>query len=365
MIKIFNIYILLLFFSIINCEVWYPEVTGFNTKDGKNVYAGSKGVEITYFYLKGNNHCYRAHILNGGWTQEACNGRLVGNGNPIDAISIYGVNSYRVRYANYKNGNWESHAHKYDINDYQDGYAGTFGHTINAIAINGGSNGYAVAYGQESSNPENTVKRVVGNLFGVYYNYKYQEEITIIDYPKIKITVTLEKNYSFKYKGALNIVIKNHEITDINLGNLDINLFEELDKIMNVKSKIDLIKMSFSKGVANGRVAISFYFLEKKIEIKCGTKVDSNNNSFNGGFTMKIYLKDDFNQTGGQLLAVSEVFLKRFGQAGNFVLDGLRLIVNNAIAIMKGVFDYLANNAYYLISSFLGIILAFVFKVAL
>ena len=362
--KIFHNYILLLFFSIISCETWYPEVSGYNINESKNGYAGSKGVEITYFYLKGVNHCYKAHILNDDWTEEACNGRLVGNGKPIDAITIYGVNSYRVRYVSYKGGKWEVPAHKYNIDDFKDGYAGTFGCTINAIAINGGSNGYAVAYGEESPNPKQTAKRVVGNLFGLYYDYKYEEETIIIDNPKIKITVILKSQYSYKYRGALNIVIKNHKITEINLGNFDINLFEELDKILNINSKFDLIKMSYSKGVANGRVDISFDFLNRIIEIKCGTKVNSNNNSFNGGFTMKIYLKDDFNQAGGQLLAVSEVFLKRFGRAGDIALNGLRLIVNNAIAIIQNVFDYLVKNAYYLISSFLGVILVFVFRFA-
>ena len=365
MIKIFNIYLLFFFFSAISCETWYSEVYGYNINEPKNGYAGSNGIEITYFYLKGRNHCYRAHILNRGWTEQACDGRLVGNGNPIDAISIYGVNSYRVRYTSYKKGKWEALAHKYDIYDYKDGYAGTIGHTINAIAINGGSDGYAVAYGQESSNPENTARRVIGNLFGLYYYYDYEEEKTIIDYPKIKITVTLERHYSYIHKGALNIVIKNHEITEINLGESDINLFEELKKIENVQTKIDLIKMSYAKGVVNGRVDISFDFFHRIIEIKCGTKAEKYSNTFNGGFTIKIYLKDDFNQAGGQALAVADVFLKRFGQAGNFVRAGLELIVNNAIAIIKTVFDFIKQNATYLISSFLGVILAFVFKFAL
>ena len=365
MIKIINIYLLLLFFSTISCENWYSEVYGFDISEPKNGYAGSSGIKITYFYLKGRNHCYRAHILNEDWTQEACDGRLVGNGKPIDAISIKGVKSYRVRYTRYKNHKWEAAAHKYDIYDYNDGYAGTLGQTISAIAINGGNDGYAVAYGEESSNPENAAKRVIGNLFGIYYNYNYEEEITIIDYPKIKITVILMREYSYKYKGALNFVIKNHEIADINLGESEINLFEEIDKIGKIKTKIDLIKMSYSKGVANGDVNISFDFLKRIILIKCATKVDSNSNSFNGGFIMKIYLKDDFNQAGGEALDYANVFLKRFGVDGNIVKNSLNLIANNAIAIIREVFDFLLKNAFYLISSFLGVILGFVFKFAI
>lgn len=365
MIKKINVYILLIFLSTISCENWYGEVYGSNIKDARNGYAGSKGSIITYFYLKGRKHCYRAHILNEGWTEEACNGKLVGKGKPIDAIAIYGVNSYRVRYESYKRGNWEVPAHKYNINDSHDGYAGTIGKVINAISIDGGSEGYAVAYGGESPYPEQTAKRVVGNLLGIYYNFNYDEEITIIDYPKIKITVTLERSYSFKYKGALNIVIKNHEAVDYNLGDLDINLFEELNKIQNFKSTIDFIKMSFAKGVANGDVNISFDFANRIIYVKCGTKVNRNVHNFNGGFTMKIYLKDDFNNSGQQLINVSEVFLKRFGKAGNLVLNCIRFIVNNAIAIIQEVFNFIVQNASYLISSFLGIILAFVLKLAI
>ena len=348
--------IFFILFLLIKSETWFGEVSGYNINDGKYGYAGSGGKAITAFYLNGNRR-YRVHYLRDNkdtWTGEYYSSGVVGIGRSIDAISISGNYNYRVRY---KNGNWESPVTGYDIHNSKNGYAGTIGREIDAIAIDGGD-GYRVAYGGESSNVEEVSRRVVKNLFGVDYYYNFDEEKTVINNRFVRVTVKLEYEYNFSYKYLINLVIKNHEIVDVNLGNFG-NILEELQKatsfnINDLKSKIEY---SYSNGMANGSVKVSYYFFQKKIEISAGSKITEDHHSFRGGYTISIYIKDEMNGHAELVYAPCVVFLKRLGFNGNLVIRAISRISNNLVQIIETVLDKLVQLLPSLVSSFLAFVL--------
>ena len=155
---------------LIKCETWWGEVSGHDTSDGKNGYAGSRGKAITAFYLCGDRK-YRVHYKGDSkdtWTGEYCSCDPVGIGRSIDGISISGGYSYKVRY---KNGNWEKPVTGYSINDSKNGYAGTLGKEIDAILIEG-DNIYRAAYGGHSSNVEEVSKRVNESIEEILLKHK-------------------------------------------------------------------------------------------------------------------------------------------------------------------------------------------------
>ena len=360
--KILIIFILLVF---IKCETWYGEVTGHDTNEGKNGYAGSRGKAITAFYLNGNRR-YRVHYIGddkNSWTGEYCCSEPVGIGRSIDGISISGGKKYRVRYKN--DGKWETSVDGFDIHDSKNGYAGTLGKEIDAILIEG-DEGYRVAYGGDSSNVEHVAKRVVKNLFGVNYNYNFEDETTIIDNYYMKVTVILLHEYNFNYKHKINLVIKNNNLVDVNLGDLDINLLEEIKKVINfdisnLKSKFET---SFKNGMSNGSVNVEFYWFQRKIEINAGSKITYDHHSYRGGYKITIYLKNNFDNVGQKVLAPCGVFLKRLGAIGDIIVNTINNLLNNAILIIITVIDNLIKYIPTLLSAFLGFCLFFVFSFA-
>ncbi len=350
------LFIFFILFFLTKSETWFEEVSGHDTSDGKNGYAGSKGKAITAFYLKGDRN-YRVHYLGDDkntWTGEYCCSDVVGIGRSIDAISISGGYKYRVRY---KNGKWETPVDGYDIYSSKNGYAGTIGKEIDAILIEG-NKGYRVAYGGDSSNVEEVSKRVVKNMFGIDASYSFDYEKTIIDNYKVKVTVKLEYVYNFKYENKINLVIKNNEISDVNLGDFG-NIKEELEKVsdFNINDLKAKIEYSYSNGMSNGHVSVTFYFAQKKIEISAGSKITADHNSFRGGYTINIYLKDDFDKNKGLVLAPCVVFVKRLGKIGEITLNLINNVVNNAIQIIAIVAESLKNSLPSLLSTFLGYIL--------
>ena len=357
------ILIIFILFFLTKSETWFGEVDGHDTSDGNNGYAGSKGKAITAFYLNGGRR-YRVHYKGDdkySWTGEYCCSGVVGIGRSIDAISISGGHKYRVRY---KNGNWEKPVTGYDIYDSKNGYAGTIGKEIDAILIEG-DEGYRVAYGGYSSNVEEVSKRVIKNMFGIDASYSFDYERTIIDNNRVKVTVKLEYVYNYKYGNKINLVVKNNRIVDANLGDFG-NIIEELQKITNfdIKNLKSKIEYSYSNGMSNGHVSVMFYLFQKKIQISAGSKITADHDSFRGGYTINIYLKDDFNKNSGLVLAPCAVFLKRLGKIGQSIIAFINNVVNNVIQIIVIVAENLKNSLPSLLPTFLGYILLLCFSAA-
>lgn len=127
---------------------WYPAVK--NLED----YAGVKGVVITDVAIKVSKGSvkYRVHVKGGSWlsyvtgynTSDSING-YAGNGSPIDAIEVYYSTPadlvetngyYRAKYrVSPVNGGYYSYQYDNEKTNEQDGYAGTFGKTIDRIQI--------------------------------------------------------------------------------------------------------------------------------------------------------------------------------------------------------------------------------------
>lgn len=124
---------------------WLPEVK--NLTD----YAGWKESPVTDIAVKVSSGSvkYRVHVKNGGWlpyvtgynTGDSKNG-YAGNGRPIDAVEIYYFTPDGVkpaRKAKYRiapvNGNYYSWQYDSEKTDGQDGYAGVFGHEIAKVQV--------------------------------------------------------------------------------------------------------------------------------------------------------------------------------------------------------------------------------------
>lgn len=103
---------------------WYP-----NVNKGSNDYAGVFGVAMDGLYIDNLTYCVRA----GGRWLPAVKGRsdYAGIlGKPITDIAISGA-TYRVHI---KGGNWLPWVNGYNINDFNNGYAGN-GKVIDAVQI--------------------------------------------------------------------------------------------------------------------------------------------------------------------------------------------------------------------------------------
>lgn len=103
---------------------WYP-----NVNKGSNDYAGVFGVPMDGLYV--DNLKYRARA-NGRWLPEVIGRNDYAGilGQPITDVAIQGA-TYRVHTTD---GKWHSWVSGYNINDYQNGYAGV-GKIIDAIQI--------------------------------------------------------------------------------------------------------------------------------------------------------------------------------------------------------------------------------------
>ena len=352
----------LLFFIIFNSiksETWFNEVTGHDINDPNNGYAGGKGKAITAFYLNGNRH-YRVHYLGNekySWTGEYWGSGVVGIGRSIDAISISGGYNYRVRY---KNGNWEKPVNGFSIYDGVNGYAGTIGKEIDAILIEG-DEGYRVAYGGESSNVEEVSKRVVKNLFGIDFSYSFDYEMILKEDNAIKVTIKLDYEYKYTSQHYVSMIIKNNKAVDVRFGDFG-NIIDELKKVINfdINKLRTKIEHSYSKGMANGSVNVVFYWAQRKIEISAGSKITPDHNSYRGGFTITIYLKDDMNMFTEKMLAPCTVFLKRLGINGEVIIATIRRITGDIIKMIIEVINGLRRHFQSFIPTFLSFVVCFV-----
>lgn len=320
-----RIILLILFFSIIECETWLGEVNGHDKNDVNNGYAGSKGNAITGYYLCGGRK-YRAHYLGDDkntWTGEywGCD-EPIGIGRSIDAISISGGYGYQVRL---KNGNWLPMIYGYDIVDSNNGYAGILGKEIDAILIEGG-NYYRVCYGGHSSNIEEVSKRVVKKWFGIQITDSYEKEKTIIDNNLITVKVKLIGKWEFNFDGTLKFIIENNELKDITIGGLSLNELDEVfgKMIGDEKEKYDKFTVSFKVEMDNGQVTYTIDFLRQIITIDAGSKITKDYFTIRGAFRITIYIKNnDDNITKAQKFCLA---------VGNFVINLLKKIYDDLVS---------------------------------
>ena len=118
---------------------WFPYVSGYNSGDSYNGFAGDYGRAVVGLKVRGAT--YRVHETGRSWLKAAKNDRVAGKGRPIDAVAIKGVKRYKVHILG---GSWLPEVTGYDTNDEENGYAGILGRTIDAVAIDGTT--YATGY---------------------------------------------------------------------------------------------------------------------------------------------------------------------------------------------------------------------------
>lgn len=125
---------------------WLPSITGYNNVNG-NGYAGIYGKSISGIQAKmtnGKSVTICSH-LNGNastnWLPPVTkwdntdNGYSGVKGRPIDCVAMK-ADEYKLRYrVHVKGGKWLPWVPNYDITDYDNGLAGIYGKTIDAIQI--------------------------------------------------------------------------------------------------------------------------------------------------------------------------------------------------------------------------------------
>lgn len=125
---------------------WWNTITNYNTVDS-NGYAGVFGMEISGIRVKlsnGKTVTVRSHISGKGRTDwlsavtkwdNTSNGYSGWKGKPTDCIAMK-ADGYTLKYrVHVKGGGWLGWITKYNINDYENGLAGTYGKPIDAVQI--------------------------------------------------------------------------------------------------------------------------------------------------------------------------------------------------------------------------------------
>ena len=153
---------------------------------------------------------------------------------------------------------------------------------------------------------------------------------------------------------------------DVRLGDFG-NIIDELKKVTdfdinNLKSKFEY---SYSKGMANGSVNVVYYWLQKKIEISAGSKITPDHNSYRGGFTITIYIKDNMNMFTGKMLAPCTVFLRRLGNNGEVIIATIRKITYDIIKMILEVIKGLNRFLPKFVPAFLSFCVFFCLNLAI
>ncbi len=287
------IILVLILFIIIKSETWYGAVTGADTNESKNGYAGSRGKALTHFYLCGGRH-YRVHYLGDPkdqWTGEYSDCDPVGNGRSIDGIAISGGKEYRVRL---KNGDWLPMVHGYNIYDYNNGMAGKYGHEIDAVLVKGGDS-YRFGYGPSTSLIENVASKISQNLFGVTKEFNFENNLGILENNKVMVFGKLVHKIDAELQeGIIKLTINENNVVNADWSGLmpeKVNKF--LKQIINVYKIQTSFESKFSAGLVNGDVSVKIFWLEKKIEINVGSKITKDHWTYRGGVKYTIIMKDD------------------------------------------------------------------------
>jgi len=289
--KIISLILITLLVSI-KSEMWYDEVRGSDKNNRRYGYAGLEGNEITGFYLCGNRR-YRVHLLNDPpflWTREFTACEPVGNGRPIDGISISGGLGYQVRL---KNGDWLGKVYLYNPRDTQNGMAGILGREIDSILVEGGDR-YSVCIGGYSSSPEEVAKRVTRNWLGLSANFDFKGKQVLIDNYQMKVEGEVLRIYELEFDGPIKLIIENSRIKDFSCGGIKFSEINELfEKVLGDSFKaFRNWKISFPLSMENGQVTINIYYALKKIEFIAATKIKKDFGLFRGGFKVTFQVKE-------------------------------------------------------------------------
>lgn len=299
-----KILIILNLLGIILNEKWYGEITGYDINDAKK-YAGKKGITITHFYLCGNRR-YWVHYKGQNWsylTYVGC--RPAGNGSPIDGICIEGGMKYRVQL---KSGKWTNEVTRCNTIDDSDptAFAGVLGEEISAIAISGGDK-YSVAEGGDSSEFEECAKRVFKNLFGYNIKFeKYSEKKTFRAGLNI-VNIQLIQTYEFIKDGQITFDIENGVVKGFKWNKkIERNEMKSSMKEISGFTPIELkatIEAAYKNGMHNGKVSITFDFIQRQLIIDAISKINAERFIFSGGFRITISLHDNNNDKFMALLS--------------------------------------------------------------
>lgn len=118
---------------------WLGNITGYDTSEPKNGYAGgtSKSISGVYANASVGNVYYRSHIKGGSWLGEIKNREDYSGilGKPIDGFMIRSDSTQLHYRAHDKTHGWLGEISGYDMNDANAGYAGWTGYEIDAIMI--------------------------------------------------------------------------------------------------------------------------------------------------------------------------------------------------------------------------------------
>jgi hypothetical protein len=287
------IILVLFLLIIIKSETWYGAVTGADTNDGKNGYAGSRGKALTHFYLCGNRR-YRVHYRGfprDRWSGEFSDCDPVGFGLSIDGIAISGGKGYRVRL---KNGDWLPMVYGYNIYDHNNGMAGKLGREIDAILVTGGDS-YRFGYGPSTSHIENVASKISQNLFGVTKDFNFENNLGILENNKVMVFGKLVHKIDAELQeGIIKLTINENNVVKADWQGLlpeKVNNF--LNQIIDVYNIRTSFESKFSAGLVNGDVTVKIFWLEKKIEINVGSKITKDHWTYRGGVKYTIIMKDD------------------------------------------------------------------------
>ena len=310
----FLLFFLLFNINIIICQIWYPEVKGFNTKDHDNGYAGSSYYKMLDFYLCSERK-YRVHYQNEDeWSKEFTACQPVGIGKVINGISISGGLPYKGR-VDY---DWFADVTLYNISDIN-GYCGNLNGPITCVAISGGEY-YRSAYGQkiECSNENSIAIKTIRNIFGFdEETFYYDKEIQIESEPIGNISVILLNANEINLEGKIIIKVEKSNIIYANYEKL---ISEKFKKHINQVIDFDFDKMHnfieeyYMKKLGNGTIDINYKWSENLIEMEAWSKIDGDYHSYRGGYKIIIRLNNDNMDLFLKIQEILKAFFKFFGK---------------------------------------------------
>ena len=310
----------ILYFTKIKNEEWWGSVTGYDTKDHNNGYAGSTRSKIIDFYLCGKRK-YRVHYLGDDplkWSENFSNCEPVGIGREIDGICVYGERSYKGRLQNgiqwlpvIKDCNISN-----TIVNKRVGYAGELGKPLSCVAING-KDKYRNAYILEhqtikSSNPKNVSDRIIHSFFGneikneAEYNKNYELNLSknINNKNKLKFlnaSVQLCKNEELNLNGDEIIFIFSGGKTDFSSWekkNMNKLMLKKLKNEVNFdfNEEIKTFQNTMANDIIHGILSIHSFYEDNKIEFDIASKITKDFDGFRGGMKLNLILmnSDEF-----------------------------------------------------------------------
>ena len=310
----FHFYIflsLVLLYSKIKSERWWPPATGYDKGDHNNGYAGSSQTACIDFYLCGKRN-YTVHYKDDPpdiWSKNFSNCEPVGVGREIDGICVYGGKSYKGRL--YEGYYWmpvKKGCNTSDVNK----YVGELGTSLACIAING-KEIYRIAAldnmdSIKSSNPKNLSDRIIESFFGnKVKNYSdYDREY------ELDLSVDLNNTNKMKYFNATIQLLKNENL-NLNGDEIKFVIYNEsilyspwrdkkINKIMIKKLK-DIINFDFYEEIRNfekiiqkvtmrGLFIIHSYYEENRIQMDIASKIVEDFEGFRGGIRLNLILKN-------------------------------------------------------------------------